>query len=346
MDECTQPVTASRRQCSVEVLSQVVLLVVVVHRFTSGDRRRWARPVLGEALIASPLIRTWPQDADSAQIGHGGSGITLVREQLFLRALRKAADKRRAEQIMRIAVAGATGNIGSLTVATLERAGHDVVRISRSLGVDLQTGDGLGAALTGVEAVIDTTSTNAVDRGEAIAYFAATTSNLLAAEAGAGVSHHVLLSIVGLDRVEGNAHMVGKREQERLVIEGRVPWTIVPATQFHDFAAAVTAWTEQDGVAMIPPLLVQPIAPADVADVLAEIAVGPPLGRHPDVAGPEPQDLVDMARRTNDARGHKVKLVPTWSSLLGVDMAGNVLLPGEGARIAPTTFDAWLAQQR
>ncbi|MET7498226.1 NAD(P)H-binding protein [Streptomyces sp900116325] len=248
---------------------------------------------------------------------------------------------------MRIAVAGATGTIGVLTVAALEQAGHDVVRISRSLGVDLTTGHGLGAALTGVEAVVDSTSYTGADPDAAVTYFGTTTQNLLAAEVRADVRHHVLLSIVGVDRVVGNAHYAGKREQEHLVTEGPVPWTIVPATQFHDFAATLMSWTEQDGVATIPPLLVQPIAPEDVADVLAEIATGAPQGRYRDVAGPEPQDLVDMARRTKDARGcHAVKLVPTWSSLLGADMAGDVLLPSEGARIAPTTFDEWLARQR
>jgi uncharacterized protein YbjT (DUF2867 family) len=247
---------------------------------------------------------------------------------------------------MRIVVAGATGNIGGLTVAALEHAGHDVVRISRSLGVDLITADGLDAALTGVEAVIDTTSYEAADRDDAVAYLATTTRNLLAAEERAGVRHHVLLSIAGVDRIEGNAHYAAKREQERLVSEGPVPWTIARATQFHDFAATVTSWTEHDGVAEIAPLLVQPIAPADVADILAEIAAGAPQGRYRDVAGPEPQDLVDMARRTGDARGHAVELRPTWSSLLGPEMAGDVLLPGEGARIAPTTFDEWLATQR
>ncbi|WP_144120998.1 SDR family oxidoreductase [Catellatospora sichuanensis] len=247
---------------------------------------------------------------------------------------------------MRIAVAGATGNIGSLTVAALENSGHDVVRISRSLGVDLTTGAGLDAALTGVEAVIDATSGPARDRAETVAFFHAATANLLAAEQRAGVRHHVLLSIVGIDRIEGNAHYAGKREQERLVQAGPVPWTIVPATQFHDFAATVTGWTAKDGIAPIAPLLVQPIAPADVAAVLAEVAVDEPQGRHRDVAGPDPQDLVDMARRTNEARGRTVKLVPTWSSVLGLDMAGDVLLPGKDARIAPTTFDEWLQTQR
>jgi uncharacterized protein YbjT (DUF2867 family) len=247
---------------------------------------------------------------------------------------------------MRIAVAGATGNIGSLTATALERNGHEVVRISRSLGVDLLTGEGLDDALAGVEAVVDATSAPATEQAETVRYFGAITRNLLAAEERAGVRHHVLLSIVGISRVEGNAHYAGKREQERLVVAGPVPWTIVPATQFHDFAATVVSWTEQDGVATIAPLLVQPIAPSDVADVLAEIGAGEVRGRYVDVAGPEPQDLVDMARRTNGARGHEVQLVPTWSALFGPAMAGNVLLPGENARIAPTTFDQWLAEHR
>lgn len=244
---------------------------------------------------------------------------------------------------MRIAVAGATGHIGTLTVEALERDGHEVVRISRSLGIDLLTGQGLDDALAGVDAVVDVTNAAATDRGEAMAHFGGITRNLLDAEQRAGVGHHVVLSIVGVDRVEGNAHYAGKREQERLVQAGPVPWTIVPATQFHDFAATVTAWTEHDGAATIAPLLVQPIAPADVADVLAEVAAGEPQGRHPDLAGPEPHDLVDMARRTNDVRGRSVRLVPSWSGPFGVGMAGEALLPGEGARIAPTSFDEWLA---
>jgi uncharacterized protein YbjT (DUF2867 family) len=249
------------------------------------------------------------------------------------------------ELIMRIAVAGATGNIGTLTVAALERAGHEAVRVSRSLGVDLATGEGLDAALAGVDAVVDVTNSTSPDPEETVAFFGTATRNLLAAEERAGVGHHVLLSIVGIDRVEGNAHYAGKREQERLVAAGPVPWTIVPATQFHDFAAMVASWTEQDGAATIAPLLVRPVAPADVAGVLAEVAAGRPQGRHADLAGPEPQDLVDMARRTAQARGRTVRLVPTWSGMFGPEMAGDVLLPGPDARIAPTTFDQWLAEQ-
>jgi uncharacterized protein YbjT (DUF2867 family) len=244
---------------------------------------------------------------------------------------------------MRIAVAGATGNIGARTVAALERDGHEAVRISRSVGVDLTTGEGLDAALEGVDAVVDAISSPPISPAETREYFGTTTRNLLAAEERARVRHHVLLSIVGIHRVEGNPHYWGKREQERLIEEGPIPWTIVPATQFHDFAALAVGWTERDGVATIAPLLVQPIAPDDIANVLAEIATGEPQGRYVDVAGPETQDLVDMARRTNDVLGRNVKLVPTWSGVFDESMAGNVMLPGEDARIAPTTFDDWLA---
>src|SRR3954452_11025675 len=244
---------------------------------------------------------------------------------------------------MRVAVVGATGRIGHRTVQALERRDHDTVRISRTQGVDVSTGEGLVKALTGVDAVVDASSCAATDRDEAVAFFSRSTRNLLEAERRTGVQHHVLLSIIGLTRVTGNAHYAGKRAQEELVERGPVPWSILPATQFHDFAEMVTTWTERDGSATITPLLIQPVAPADVADVLAEVAIGPPQGRCPDLAGPEPQDLVDLARRTRAARGTPIRLVPTWSGVFGVDMAGDVLLPEPDARIAPTTFDDWLA---
>lgn len=247
---------------------------------------------------------------------------------------------------MRIAVAGSTGNIGARVVAALRAAGHEVVPISRSSGVDLSTGAGLDAALAGVQAVVDAISAPPTDRDSTVDYLGTATRNLLAAEGRAGVGHHVLLSIVGIHGVDGNPHYAGKREQERLIEAGSVPWTIVPATQFHDFAEMVVSWTERDGRAEIAPLLIQPIDPDDVGAVLAEIVAGDPQGRYADVAGPQTQDLVDLARRTLAARGRDVTLVPTWSSIFGVEMAGNALLPGAGARIAPTTFDQWLSRQR
>ena len=244
---------------------------------------------------------------------------------------------------MRVAVAGAAGHIGALTAEAFERGGHEVVRLSRSLGVDLLAAEGLNELLAGVKAVVDTTSVEPRDAHEAVAAFGTITRNLLAAEEEAGVGHHVVLSIVGIHHLDGNAHYAGKREQERLVEAGSVPWTIVPSTQFHDFGATVTTWTERDGVATIAPLLVQPIAPADIAEALAEVATGAPQRRHADVAGPRTEDLVDMARRTNEVRGRHVRLVPTWSGPFDTSWAGDVLLPEKPVRLASTTFDQWLA---
>jgi len=108
----------------------------------------------------------------------------------------------------------------------------------------------------------------------------------------------------------------------------------------------VASWAERDGVARIPPLLMQPVAPRDVADVLVDVAVGGQAhGRYVDVAGPNTEDFVDMARRTYNVRGRSIKLVPTWSGMFGLEMAGIALLPGAGARLMPTSFDAWLKDQ-
>jgi len=244
---------------------------------------------------------------------------------------------------MRIAVAGATGRIGRLTTAALEAAGHQTVPLSRRAGVDAYTGSGLADAMAGADAVIDVTNNPSQDVAEIVDFFGTVTRNLLAAGEKAGVRHHVLLSIVGLDHDSRAPHYAGKREQERLVASGPVPWSIVRATQFHDFAAMVAGWAEKDGTATIAPLLVQPIAQDDVAAILADVAVGAPLGSKLDIAGPDTQDLVDMARRTFAVRGKDIKLVPTWRGNFGTDMAGEILLPGDGARLGTITFEDWLA---
>lgn len=237
---------------------------------------------------------------------------------------------------MRIAVAGGTGLVGREVVRRLE----EPVVISRSTGVDLLSGDGLDAALAGVEAVIDVT--NAAGPG-ARAFFEATTARLLEAERRAGVRHHVVLSIVGVDRVPDNDHHLGKVRQEQVALAGPIPATIVRATQFHDFGAQVASWTRDGDSATIPPLLVQPIAVADLAAILVEVAHATGAGEVIEVAGPQTEDLVDMTRRTLAARGETLRLVPRWGGAFSVAMAGEVLLPGPGARIAPTTFEEWVS---
>jgi uncharacterized protein YbjT (DUF2867 family) len=156
----------------------------------------------------------------------------------------------------------------------------------------------------------------------------------------------VLLSIAGVDRVAHNGHYAGKRRQEALVRAGSVPFTILHATQFFEFAEMVVGWTLKDGSAVVPPLLVRPVAARDVASALVELAVDEPLGGIVELGGPETQDLVDMARRALAVSGKTVRLVPSWRGPFGPEMAGEVLLPGPDARRATTTFDDWLAERR
>jgi uncharacterized protein YbjT (DUF2867 family) len=245
----------------------------------------------------------------------------------------------------RVAVAGATGQVGREVVAALRDAGHEPVELSRARGIDVLAGDGLDNTLAGADALIDVLSTTATDPEETAAFFGRTSGNLLAAEERAGVRHHVLLSIVNVDAVPDNAHYAGKVAQEQQVEASPVPWTILRATQFHSFAEMVAGRTAAGGVAAVAPLLVQPVDVRDVASVLVELTLGEPQGRAPDLAGPDTMDLVDMAVRTFAARGDATTVRASWSdSPFGVSMAGEVLLPGPGARIGGTSFTAWLAR--
>jgi uncharacterized protein YbjT (DUF2867 family) len=246
---------------------------------------------------------------------------------------------------MRIAVAGGTGQVGRPLVAALKAAGHEPIVLAPSEGIDLVTGEGLEGALSGVESVIDVTNAPASKREEAVEFFENVTKNLITAARDAGARHHVVLSIVGIDRVEGNPHYAGKRRQEELAEAGPIPTTIVRATQLHDFADMVVSRSSRDGRALVPPLLVQPVGIDDVVKLLVEVATGPVEQSRLEIAGPKTEDLVDMARRTLVARGEAVELVPSWRGMFGPEMAGEVLLPGDDARIGATTFEQWLATQ-
>ena len=245
---------------------------------------------------------------------------------------------------MRIAIAGATGRIGRLTQEVLEQQRHQVVPISRRQGVDVGSGAGLERALVGVDVVIDTLNTRPGDTAAMIDFFGSTTRNLLQAERASGVGHHVLLSIASMEKVESNAHYAGKAAQEAAVEQGPTPYTIVPATQFHDFPAMIAAGTMANGVATVPPLRLQPIAPWDVATILARIAVEGAQQRHPAIAGPRPEEMVSMAQRTLDARGEQVEVRGGWEGgVFGPSLAEDALLAPADAELAPTTFDQWLS---
>ncbi|WP_183100313.1 SDR family oxidoreductase [Nocardioides pelophilus] len=243
-----------------------------------------------------------------------------------------------------IAIAGGTGALGAQVVEAARRRDLTPVVIARSHGVDLTTGDGLDEALAGVDAVVDASNVAALRAKSAIAFFEAATSRLLAAGERAGVRHHLAVSIVGCDRVD-LGYYVGKRRQEELVRTGPVPWTIVRATQFHEFAGQMLE-RSPGPVGLVPKMLSQPVSARALADLLVDIAVGEPRGLAPDVGGPEQHLMPDLARRLVAHQGRRTKVVAApLPGKAGRQVAAGGLLPGAGATILPETYDEWLAAQ-
>ena len=243
---------------------------------------------------------------------------------------------------MRIAVAGGSGCVGRLVVDEVRAAGHQPVVITRSAGVDITTGSGLDDALAGTSVLIDVSNIATLRRSRSVAFFEAGTRNLLDAGGRAGVSHHVVLSIVGVDRV-GIGYYEGKRRQESLVMSGPVPASVLRATQFHEFAAQVLR-RARGPLALVPRMRTQPVAAREVAKALLAVAVGPAVGMAPELAGPEQLELTQLARQVLRARRSRRVVVPVrLPGEAGRAAAGGALLPsGPGPR-GTQTFGEWLA---
>ena len=245
---------------------------------------------------------------------------------------------------MRIAVAGGTGLVGTRTVAALRAAGHDPVPLARSLGVDLATRAGLDAALVGADAVVDVSNMVTLSGRRATAFFEAATGNLVDAAGRAGVRHLVTLSIVGVDRMPVGYYRA-KLHQEEIALAGGVPATVLRATQFHQFAEQFLAGRAP--VALVPRMLVQPVAAVEVAGELVRLAQGPAQGRAPDLAGPQQERLVDMVRRLRDARGARRRVVGLWAPVAAARLAaGGALLPDTPGPRGHQTYAEWVATDR
>src|SRR4051812_5096083 len=242
---------------------------------------------------------------------------------------------------MRIAVAGGTGLVGRHVVASLTAAGQIPVILARSAGVDITTGAGLDAALRDVDALIDVSNTPSMRRKEAMAFFEAGTTQLLRAGARAGVHRHVLLSVVGSDRVD-LGYYAGKRRQEALALGSGRPVSVLRSTQFYELAGQLIG-RSVGPVAVVPRMRIRPVAAREVADALLALVHGP-LGVAPELAGPEELELVDLVRAVVAARGVKKLLVPVRvPGRAGRAMAEGALLPtGDGPR-GRRTFADWLA---
>ncbi|MGW2051749.1 SDR family oxidoreductase [Streptomyces sp. NPDC001858] len=247
---------------------------------------------------------------------------------------------------MKIVVAGATGLIGSKTVARLRDHGVEAVPLSRGHGVDLITGKGLAEALRGAEVVVDVTDAPARTEDSALRFFRTASANLLAAAAAAGVEHHVVVSMVGAERLR-SGYFRAKLLQEEQVRHSPVPHSIVRAALSFEFVEAMAlADAHPDGVHVVP-ALVRPVATGDIAAALAHVAVGLPLFDAMEAAGPEEYRLDDLTAKLLAAKGDARDVVAdARAGLLGATVHDErTLLPGPQAHVCHTTFGAWLGER-
>lgn len=243
---------------------------------------------------------------------------------------------------MKFAVVGGTGRIGARVVEVLNAAGHRATPHARSTGVDLLTGAGLAQALAGADVVIDVTQSPTTDDSSR-AFFQTAMDNLLAAADAAGVGHAVLLSIVGVDQVPGLGYYRAKVHQENLLKAGPIPCSIVRATQFFEFVEDVMSWTTDGDTVRLPSTLMQPIAAADVARAVADVAVGAPLKGVRDIAGPDVFPLAELGRMALAARGDSRRTVVTDDTAGPfAEVEGDAIIGKADAYLAPTHYRDWL----
>jgi uncharacterized protein YbjT (DUF2867 family) len=244
---------------------------------------------------------------------------------------------------MKIVVIGGTGLIGSKVVARLSAAGHEGVAASRRSGVDTMSGRGLADVLKGASAVVDVSNPPTFDGAAALEFFQISTRNLLAAEAAAGVGHHLVISVVGAERLSESGYMRAKFTQEELIRGSAIPYSIVHATQFFESIRKLAGLATDGRTVRVPPVLVQPIAGDDVATMLCDVSVGEPLNATIEVAGPEQFRADELVRRRLMARTDSREVVSDpRARFFGAEVQESSLLPGAATHLATTRFDDWL----
>jgi uncharacterized protein YbjT (DUF2867 family) len=246
---------------------------------------------------------------------------------------------------MKIVVVGGTGLIGSKLVEKLRRVGHEPLAASPDTGINSITGAGLAEALEGAHVVVDVANAPVWDDAAVLDFFETSTGNILAAEAAAGVKHHVALSIVGADRLPQSGYLRAKVAQEEMVKAGPVPYTILRATQFFEFIGGIADSSTDGDTVRLAPVFVQPESADDVASALAEVAVSEPVNGIVELAGPERFRLDELARRVLRANNDRRSVTAdAHARYFGAELADHSLTPGSNARIAPTRFDDWLSR--
>ncbi len=248
---------------------------------------------------------------------------------------------------MKIVVIGGTGLIGSKTVPILRQSGHEVVAASPNTGVNTITGEGLKEALAGTQVVIDLANSPSFEDKAVLEFFETSGRNLLAAEAEAGVRHHVALSIVGTDRTPENGYFRAKVAQERLIKTSGIPYTIIRATQFLEFLGGIAASATAGNIVRLSPGLFQPIAADDVAPVVADVALATPRNGIVEIAGPERAPFNEIVARYLKAVGDPRAVVSDPEArYFGGRVEERSLVPLGKARLGRIGLDEWLRRSQ
>src|SRR5947207_4529609 len=240
---------------------------------------------------------------------------------------------------MKIIVIGGTGLIGTKVVKNLRDKGHEVVPASPSKGINSITGEGLAEALVGAQVVVDVANAPSWEDKAVLEFFETSGRNLLAAEATAAVGHHVALSVVGTDRLLASGYFRAKMAQENLIKASSIPYTIVRATQFFEFAGGIAQLATEGQTVRLPAAMMQPIAADDVAAVMADVALAKPLNSTIDLAGSERIRMDELVRQFLSANGDARRGITDARALYyGIKVNDHSLTPGEDARRGPTRF--------
>jgi uncharacterized protein YbjT (DUF2867 family) len=244
---------------------------------------------------------------------------------------------------MKIVVIGGTGLIGSKLVAVLRQRGQEVLAASPNSGVNTLTGEGLPAALAGAQVVVDVANSPSFEDAAVMNFFQTAGRNLLAAEAEAGVGHHVALSIVGADRLPDSGYLRAKMAQESLIKASGIPHTILRSTQFFEFGRRIADEATEGNTVRVPDALIQPVLSDDVVSVLAEIALNQPANGTIEVGGPQRLRFEAFIGRSLSAENDKRKVVSDrHTAYFGTELTEESLVPGKTARIGQTQFESWI----
>src|SRR5215207_8474789 len=248
---------------------------------------------------------------------------------------------------MKIVIIGGTGLIGSKTVAILRQGGHEVVAASPKSGINTITGEGLSQAMAGAQVVIDLANSPSFEDKAVLEFFETSGRNLLAAEAAAGVRHHVALSIVGTDRTPDNGYFRAKVAQEKLIEASGIPYTIIRSTQFMEFLRAIADSSADGNRISLSPGLFQPIAADDVAVIVADVALATPRNGIVEIAGPEQGPFNQIVARYLKAVGDPREVVrDPEARYWGGRVEERSLVPLGEARLGRIGLDEWLRRSQ